>query len=57
MRHLNHLPIWRDANPPLLAVEQAVWCFPWYYKYTLETESRTAVRDGAWRPVILCTGT
>jgi hypothetical protein len=23
MRHLNHLPIWRDANRLLLAVEQA----------------------------------
>jgi hypothetical protein len=23
MRHLNHLPIWRDANRLLVAIEQA----------------------------------
>ena len=40
MRHLNHLPIWRDANRLLLAIEQAVRVFPRYHKYTLGTELR-----------------
>jgi hypothetical protein len=40
MRHLNHLPIWRDANRLLLAIEQAVRAFPRYHKYTLGTELR-----------------
>ncbi len=40
MRHLNHLPIWRDANRLLVAVEQAVRLFPRYHKYTLGTELR-----------------
>ncbi len=40
MRHLNHLPIWRDANRLLLAIEQAVRGFPRYHKYTLGTELR-----------------
>jgi hypothetical protein len=40
MRHLNHLPIWRDANRLLLAIEQAVRQFPRYHKYTLGTELR-----------------
>ena len=40
MRYLNHLPIWRDANRLLLAIEQAVRQFPRYHKYTLGTELR-----------------
>ena len=40
MRHLNHLPIWRDANRLLLAIEQAVRVFPTYHKYTLGSELR-----------------
>ncbi|MBP6809444.1 MAG: four helix bundle protein [Chromatiaceae bacterium] len=40
MRHLNHLPIWRDANRLLLAIEQAVRVFPRYHKYTLGSELR-----------------
>ena len=40
MRHLNHLPIWRDATRLLLAIEQAVRLFPRYHKYTLGTELR-----------------
>ncbi len=40
MRHLNHLPIWRDATRLLLAIEQAVRVFPRYHKYTLGTELR-----------------
>lgn len=40
MRHLNPLPIWRDANRLLLAIEQAVRVFPRYHKYTLGTELR-----------------
>ncbi len=40
MRHANHLPIWRDANRLLLAIEQAVRAFPRYHKYTLGSELR-----------------
>jgi hypothetical protein len=40
MRHLNHLPIWRDANRLLVAIEQAVRRFPRYHKYTLGTDLR-----------------
>lgn len=40
MRHLNHLPIWRDANRLLLAIEQAVRAFPRYHKYTLGSDLR-----------------
>ena len=40
MSYLNHLPIWRDANRLLLAIEQAVRGFPRYHKYTLGTELR-----------------
>jgi len=40
MRHLNHLPIWRDANRLLLTIEQAVRGFPRYHKCTLGTELR-----------------
>ena len=43
MRHLNHLPTWRDANRLLVAVEQAVRLFPRYHKYTLGTELRQQV--------------
>jgi len=28
MRYLQHLPLWRDANALLLAIEQAVRYFP-----------------------------
>ena len=41
MRHLNHLPIWRDANRLLLDIEQAVRGFPRYHKYTIGSELRT----------------
>ncbi len=40
MRHLNHLPIWRDANRLLVAIEQAVRRFPRYHKYALGTDLR-----------------
>jgi len=35
-----HLPIWRDANRLLVAVEQVVRKFSRYHKYTLGTEMR-----------------
>ncbi len=34
------LPIWRDANRLLVAVEQSVRHFPRYHKYTLGSEMR-----------------
>ena len=34
------LPIWRDANPLLLEVEQAVRRFPRHHKYALGTDLR-----------------
>ncbi len=37
---MNHLPIWRDANQFLLAIEKVVKHFPRYHKYTLGTELR-----------------
>ena len=40
MRQLSHLPIWRDANRLLVAVEEAVRAFPRYHKYTLGAELR-----------------
>ena len=40
MHHLNHLPIWRDANRLLLAIEQAVGQFSRYHKYSLGTDLR-----------------
>lgn len=40
MRYLQHLPLWRDANALLLAIEQAVRHFPRYHKYTLGTDLR-----------------
>jgi hypothetical protein len=40
MRYLRHLPVWRDANALLLAIEQAVRQFPRYHKYTLGTDLR-----------------
>ena len=43
MRHLNHLPIWRDANRLMLEVEQAVRGFPRYHKYTVGSELRASV--------------
>ena len=45
MQHLNHLPIWRDANRLLLAIEEAVREFPRYHKYTLGTELRRQAMD------------
>jgi hypothetical protein len=45
MKHLNHLPIWRDANRLLLELEQVVRGFARYHKYTVGTELRaTALR-------------
>lgn len=41
MRHLNQLPIWRDANRLLVLVEEVVRGFARYHKYTLGTELRT----------------
>jgi hypothetical protein len=40
LNHLNHLPIWREANRLLLEVEVAVRNFPRYHKYSLGTELR-----------------
>ena len=40
MRYLQHLPLWRDANALLLAIEQAVRYFPRYHKYTLGSDLR-----------------
>ncbi len=37
---LTSLPIWRDANQFLLAIEKVVKLFPKYHKYTLGTELR-----------------
>jgi hypothetical protein len=37
---VNRLPIWRDANQFLLAIEKGVRLFPRYHKYTLGTELR-----------------
>lgn len=41
MRHLNRLPIWRDANRLLVELEQAVRGFSRYHKYTIGSELRT----------------
>jgi len=40
MRHMQQLPIWRDANLLLLEVEKAVRHFPRYHKYSLGTDLR-----------------
>lgn len=40
MRHLNRLPIWRDANQLLVAIELAVRGFARYHKYTVGVELR-----------------
>ncbi|MEA3642942.1 MAG: hypothetical protein VBE63_23810 [Lamprobacter sp.] len=40
MQHLKALPIWRDANRLLLAVEQAVRRFLRYHKYSLGSDLR-----------------
>lgn len=40
MRYLRHLPLWRDANALLLAIEQAVQHFPRYHKYSLGVDLR-----------------
>jgi len=37
---IKNLPIWRDANRFLLAIEKTVKQFPRYHKYTLGTELR-----------------
>jgi len=37
---VKNLPIWRDANLFLLAIEKVVKLFPRYHKYTLGTELR-----------------
>jgi len=37
---LKALPIWRDANRFLLAIEKVVRRFPRYHKYTLGSELR-----------------
>jgi len=37
---LKQLPVWRDVNRFLLAIEQAVYRFPRYHKYTLGSELR-----------------
>jgi len=37
---LTYLPIWRDANQFLLAIEKVVKLFPKYHKYTLGSELR-----------------
>ena len=45
MRHLNRLPIWRDANCMLVLVEELVRGFTRYHKYSIGTELRqTALR-------------
>ncbi len=41
MRHLNRLPVWRDANLLLVEVEQAVRGFSRYHKYSVGTALRT----------------
>ncbi len=45
MRYLQHLPLWRDATGPLLAIEQAVRHFPRYHKYALGAEPRRQARQ------------
>jgi hypothetical protein len=40
MKHMQQLPIWRDANRLLLAIEKAVAEFPRYHKYTLGSDLR-----------------
>jgi hypothetical protein len=40
MAHMDHLPIWRDANRLLVIIEEAVRHFPRYHKYTLGTDLR-----------------
>ena len=44
MAHMDHLPIWRDANRLLVIIEEAVRHFPRYHKYTLGTEDRKNTR-------------
>jgi len=36
----DHLPLWRDAQRLLVALEEAVRGFPRYHKYTLGTDLR-----------------
>lgn len=45
MRHLNYLPVWRDALLLMLEIEQAVHGFTRYHPYTIGSELRaTALR-------------
>lgn len=45
MRHLERLPIWRDANRMLVEMEESVREFPRFHKYSVGTELRnTAMR-------------
>ena len=45
MKHLNHLPVWRDATLLLVEVEQAVREFSRYHKYSIGAQLRsTAMR-------------
>ncbi len=40
MRHLNRLPIWRDANRLLAETEQVVRTFARYHKYSIGAQLR-----------------
>ncbi|WP_006786420.1 four helix bundle protein [Thiorhodospira sibirica] len=40
MRHLNYLPLWRDATRLVTEMEKIVREFPRYHKYTLGNELR-----------------
>jgi len=46
MKHLNHLPVWRDATRLLLEIEQAVREFPRYHKYSIGSTLRLRSRAG-----------
>ncbi len=39
MRHLNRLPIWRDASRLLAETEQVVRTFARYHKYSIGAQS------------------
>ena len=40
MKHLQKIPLWRDANRLLLEIEKAVRHFPRYHKYALGSDLR-----------------
>lgn len=40
MHQMKQLPIWRDANQLMVAIELAVRHFPRYHKYSLGTDLR-----------------